>query len=80
MEDGEQSKGDGQRGAVSDYGGPGTRDRLHQGAENSGEGDFTEIAEREAREGDADLHAGDYASEVGEQGFDYFGAGVALLD
>src|SRR5271155_134485 len=36
LQNGEQAEGDGQRGAVRDYGGPGARDRLHQRAENSG--------------------------------------------
>ena len=65
---------------MRDHRGPGARDRLHERAENSGERDFTEIAEREAGQRDAYLHAGDYAGEVGEQGFDDFGASVALFD
>ena len=80
LQHGEQAEGDSQRGAVRDHGGPRARDRLHERAENSSERDFSEIAERKAGESDAHLHAGDDASEIGEQGLDDFGASVALLD
>ena len=76
----EQAESENQRDAVRDDRRPRPRDRCDERRQNSGERDFAEIAEEQARDRDADLNAGNDAAEVAEQTFDDFGARVARFD
>jgi len=76
----EKAKRKDERDAMRDDRGPRARYRLDKRREGVGEGPFAKVAEQKARDGDADLDAGDDAGEVGDEDFDDFGARVALLD
>lgn len=79
FDNGESAEGEHEGGGMNGDEGPAGRDRGDGGAERFGERDFTDVAESKASEGDADLHAGDDAAEVGEEVFNDFGAGISLL-
>src|SRR5690348_1598420 len=61
------------------HGGPRSRHFLNEGPQNRGQGDFSQIPEREAGNRDADLHSGNDATEIAEEMLDDPGARIALF-
>src|ERR1700722_3630315 len=59
---------------------PGAGKTLYERPDDRGQSDFAEIAEREAGDGNANLHTGNDSTQVADEVFDDFGAGVALFD
>lgn len=80
FQSGEETESDNQSDAVSEHGGPGTRDFSDKRADNVGKSDFTDVAEEKADNSDAYLNAGHDAVEIGEKSFDDPRAGVTLFD
>ena len=80
FEPGEKGEGNDESDAMGENSGPRTWNFSDERADEVGKRDFADVAEKQADDGDADLHAGDDVVEVGEKRFDDLGAGVALFN
>ena len=80
LQHGEQTKREDQSHAVRDHSRPRARNRFHKGPEDACQRDFTDVAKRQAGDGNAHLYARNDAAEVAEERFDDLGTGVPLLD
>src|SRR5580658_4669654 len=80
LQNSEETEDDDERYTMLDDRSPGAGYVFDEGPDNRGQGDFAEIAQRKAGDGDPDLHAGNDAAEIADQQFNNLGAGVALFD
>src|SRR5277367_412646 len=67
LQNSEQTEDDDERYSMLDDRRPGASYMLDQGPDNRRQGDFAEIAQRKAGDGDPDLHAGNDAAEIADQ-------------
>ena len=79
LQHGQQPERDHERDAVRYHRRPRPRDRRNQRTQERGKGKFPDVSEQEARDGDADLHAGNHAAQVTQQMLDDLGARVAFF-
>jgi len=79
LDGGKQREGQHQGHSVRSQANPHTGKNGCERAEEFGQGDFTYVAESQAGEGDAYLHAGNYPAKVGGELLDHAGAGVSAF-